>query len=41
MGYEGYLFFRNVQNFMEISEMQRKIEKRSFLSEILVSELVT
>ena len=34
------VFFGNVQNVMQISEMQRKIERKPFVSEILVSELV-
>ena len=33
-------FFENVQNLIYISKMQRKIEKMSFVSEIIVSELV-
>ena len=40
MGYEGHLFFENVQNLMWISEMMTKIEKNSFVLEIIVSELV-
>ena len=33
-------FFENVHNIMQISKMQRKIKKKSFVSEIIVSELV-
>ena len=40
MGYEGHLFFENVQNLMQISKMKRKIEKKSFVFEIIVSELI-
>ena len=40
MGYEDHLFVENIQNLMWISEMQRKIQKKSFVSEILISELV-
>ena len=40
MAYEGHLFFENVQNLMQISKMQWKIEKNSFIFKILVSELV-
>ena len=40
IGYEGHLFFENVQNLIYISKMQRKIEKNSFISEIIVSQLV-
>ena len=40
IGYEGHLFFENVQNSMEISKMQRKIRKKSFRSDIIVFELV-
>ena len=41
IAYEGHLFFENVQNLNYISGMQRKIEKKSLLSEIIVYELVT
>ena len=30
----------NVQNLLEISKMQKKIQKKSFVSEIIVCELV-
>ena len=39
MGYEGG-FFEKVQNLMKISKMQRKIDKKFFVFEIIVSELV-
>ena len=32
-------FLKNVQNLMQISGMQRNVGKRSFVSEIVVSEL--
>ena len=38
--YEDYLIFENIQNLMPISKMQGKIEKKSFVAEIIVSELV-
>ena len=34
------MFFENAQNLMEITEMQKKSQKESFASEIIVSELV-
>ena len=40
MRYEGHLFFENVQNLMQISKMQEKIEKKLFIFEIIASELV-
>ena len=40
MGYEGDLFFENGKNLMYISKMRIKIEKKTFASEIIVSELV-
>ena len=40
IGYEGHLFFENVQNLMWISKMQRKIQKKSFISEIIISGFV-
>ena len=40
IGYEGRLFFENVQNFMYISKMDRIIEQKPFDSGIIVSELV-
>ena len=40
MRYEGHLFFENVQNLMQISKMQEKIEKKHFDFEIIASELV-
>ena len=40
MKYEGHLFFENVQNLMQISKMQEKIEKKLFVFEIIASELV-
>ena len=40
MRYEGHLFFENVQNLMQISKMQEKIEKKLFVFEIIASELV-
>ena len=33
-------FFMNVQNLMQILEMQRKTQKKSFVCEIIISELV-
>ena len=40
IGCEGHLFFGNAQNLMWISKRQRKIKKKSFVSENKVSELV-
>ena len=40
IGYEDHLLFENVQNLMSISKMQRKIEKKYFVSEIIISDLV-
>ena len=40
IGYEGHLLFGNAQNLMWISKRQRKIKKKSFVSENKVSELV-
>ena len=40
MRYEGHLFFENVQNLMQISKMQEKIEKKLFFFEIIASESV-
>ena len=40
IGYEGHLFFENVQNSMYIAKIQRKIQKKSFVSKIIVSELL-
>ena len=40
IGYEGHLFFENVQNLIEISKRERKIEIKSFVSDIIVSELL-
>ena len=40
IGYEGHLFFENVLNSMYIAKMQRKIGKKSFVSDIIVFELV-
>ena len=40
IGYEDHLFVQNVQNFMQISKMQRIIQQKTFISEIIVSELV-
>ena len=40
IGYDRHLLVENVENLMEISEMRRKIEKKKFFSEIIVSELV-
>ena len=34
------LVFEKVQNLMQISEMQRKIEKNPFVFKIIVSKLV-
>ena len=34
------IFFENVENVREISKMQRKIEKKYFVFEIILSELV-
>ena len=36
----AYLFFENVLNFMQISKMQEKIDKKLFVFEIIASELV-
>ena len=35
MRYEGHLFVENVQNLMQISKMQEKIEKKLFVFEII------
>ena len=40
IGYEDHIFFENAQNLMYILKMQRKIEKKSVVSEIIVSESV-
>ena len=40
IGYEEHLLVENVQNLIVISKMQRKIQKKSFVSQIIVSELV-
>ena len=40
MRYEGHLFVENVQNLMQISKMEKKIEKKLFVFEIISSELV-
>ena len=40
IGYEDHLFVENVQNLMQISKMQRIIQKKYFVSEIILSELV-
>ena len=40
ISYEGHLFFSNVENLMEISKMQEKTEKKLFVLEIILSELV-
>ena len=40
MGHEGQVFLENVQNLMYISKMRREMEKKFFVSEIIVSELV-
>ena len=37
---EVIFFFSNVQNLMEISKRQEKIEKKPFVFEICASELV-
>ena len=29
---EAHLFFQSIQNFMQILEMQKKIQKKSFIS---------
>ena len=38
--YEGHLFFENVQNWIEISKMLKKIQKIFFVSEIIASESI-
>ena len=40
ISYEGHLFFQNVKNLIQISEMQKKKKKRKkvSLSEIIASE---
>ena len=40
IGYEGHLFFENFQNLMYDSKFQRKVAKKSLVSEIIVSEFV-
>ena len=38
ISYTGHLFFENVQNWIYVSEMQERIEKKFFVSEIIASE---
>ena len=38
--YEVHLFFENVQNWIEISKMLKKIQKIFFVSEIIASESI-
>ena len=40
ISYEGHPFFKNVGNLMQISKMQKKIDKKNFVFEIIASELV-
>ena len=40
ISYEGHLFFENVLNLMQISKMQKKMDKKLFVFEIIASELV-
>ena len=40
IGHEGRLFFEDVQNLILVSKMRRKSQKKYFVSEIIVSELV-
>ena len=40
IGDDGHLVVENVQNFMYISKMRRKIDEKYFVFEIIVSELV-
>ena len=40
MSYEGHIFFENVLNLMQILEMQKKMDKKVFVFEIIASELV-
>ena len=39
MRYEILLFLENVQNLMQISKMQKKIQKKFLVSEIIASEM--
>ena len=38
--YEGHLFFENVLNLMQISKMEKEIQKKVFVFELFASELV-
>ena len=38
INYVGHLFLKNVQNWSLISKMQKKIEKKSFVLQIIASE---
>ena len=40
ISYEANLFFQNVQSLRYVSEMQKKIEKKFLVSEIIAFELV-
>ena len=40
IGYEGTIFFENLQNWIWIDEMQKKIQKIFFASVIHASEIV-
>ena len=41
MSYEGLLFLANVDSLIEILIMQKIIEKRFFVFDIIASELIT
>ena len=40
LGYDTHLCFQNVLNLMQISEMQVKIQKKSFVFEIMALQVV-
>ena len=40
MSYEGLVFLANVYSLIEVLIMQKKIEKRFFVFEIIASELI-
>ena len=39
INYEGHIFSENVQNLIYMSKMQKKIQKKFFLLDVIVSEL--
>ena len=40
MSYDTQLFFENVQYLIQMSKLQKKIQKKFFGSEIIASELI-